>query len=276
MRRHEAWLAARANVPMGVSWLLLADVDGVVTAGEGQPVELDVLARLMAANAAAVEDPTVPVVALCTGRQAPYVEMLAQAIGTFLPCIFEQGAGLFDPVAFEFAFHPAVGDAYAARLASLRSALDEPLLRAGRAFVQPGKEATMSLYPLAGATIAEIGEAAAGVIARTGLDFTVTLNATCVELRPPGVDKGLGARWLAERVGVPQSAMAGAGDSDPDLAFLELIGRPTAPANGSPAVRAAAHFVSTAPFGRGLLEILDWVTEQNRRVLGDASRARSA
>jgi hypothetical protein len=246
---------------------LLADVDGVVTAGEGQPVELDVLARLTAANAAAVEDPTVPAVTLCTGRQAPYVEMLAQAIGTFLPCVFEQGAGLFDPVAFAFAFHPAVGGDYAARLAALRAALDAPLLRTGRAFVQPGKEATMSLYPLGGATIAEIGQAAAKVIELAGLDFMVTLNATCVELRPPGVDKGLGARWLAERVGVPLSAIAGAGDSDPDLAFLELIGRPTAPANGSKGVRAAAHFVSTAPFGRGLIEILDWVVDQNRRVL---------
>ena len=75
-----AWVALGAGLPPGSLRLVLADVDGVITRGEGQPAELDVLERLAAINAAARRDPRVPAITLCTGRQAPYVELLAQLL----------------------------------------------------------------------------------------------------------------------------------------------------------------------------------------------------
>src|SRR5205823_11709152 len=135
------WLPLGGDVASNCIRLVLSDVDGVIAGGEGQPAELGVIARLADLNQRAQHDPLVPALTLCTGRQAPYVELMAQMTETFLPCIFEHGAGLFFPRAFRYSFEPRLGCDYSARLARLRAALEADLLAPGRAFVQPGKEA---------------------------------------------------------------------------------------------------------------------------------------
>src|SRR5579859_4506735 len=171
-----AWLARGSELPPHTLRLVLADVDGVITRGEGQPIEIDVLEKLAAINAAAMGDPYVPAITLCTGRQAPYVELMAQLVGAFLPCIFEHGAGLFFPTAFRYEFDARLGADYSARLARLRSALEEPLIQPGRAFVQPGKEATMTLYPLGGTEVRELAALAESAVARVTPEFSVEAN----------------------------------------------------------------------------------------------------
>ncbi len=259
-----AWRALGEGLPPGVRRLVLADVDGVITGGEGQPADLEVLDRLAAHNRAALSDPLLPAITLCTGRQAPYVEVMAQMIEVFLPCIFEHGCGLFFPRAFRYAFQPSLGDDYAVNLAILRSALEEPLLRPGRAFVQPGKEASMTLYPLNGTPLDELERAARAAVAPMGGRYSVAANVQGIELRPAGIDKAVGARWLAEQVGIPLESMAGVGDSDTDLSFLRLVAWSAAPANATPAVRAAVAYVASQPVGRGLLEILERIVAHNR------------
>ncbi|HEY3522554.1 MAG TPA: hypothetical protein VGK63_02530, partial [Candidatus Limnocylindrales bacterium] len=76
--------------------LVLADVDGCLTAGEGRPIDLGVLASIAATNASSRDDDAVPAVALCTGRPAPYVEVLVQEIAAYRPSLFENGAGLVE------------------------------------------------------------------------------------------------------------------------------------------------------------------------------------
>jgi hydroxymethylpyrimidine pyrophosphatase-like HAD family hydrolase len=262
-----AWVALGAGLPPGSLRLVLADVDGVITRGEGLPAEIDVLERLAATNAAAFRDPRVPAVTLCTGRQAPYVELMAQLIGAFLPCIFEHGAGMFFPTAFRYEFDARLGPDYSARLARLRAALDEPLIQTGRAFVQPGKEATMTLYPLGETPLDELFAVAEATVARVSKTFSVARNVKGVEIRPHGIDKGSGARRIAELLEIPLEAMAGVGDSDPDLSFLQDIGIgfSAAPANATPAVRQAVNYVARAPFGAGLLEIVTLVERRNSK-----------
>jgi hypothetical protein len=255
------WLRLGQDLPEQCIRLVLSDVDGVITRGEGEPAQLDVIARLAAQNLRARTDPRVPAVTLCTGRQAPYVELMAQMTDTFLPCIFEHGAGLFFPRAFRYAFDPLLGPDYSARLAQLRAALDAPVLHSGKAFVQPGKEATMTLYPLGGTTVDEVHSLAQRFVPD---GFGVERNVQGVEVRPHGIDKGLGLRRLADLLDLPLTQIAGVGDSDPDLSFLGLVGRSAAPANASPAVRAAVQYVSDAPFGSGLLEILRSLEKFNR------------
>jgi hydroxymethylpyrimidine pyrophosphatase-like HAD family hydrolase len=257
----EEWLQAGRAVPAECIRLVLCDVDGVITRGEGQPAELDVLAELTAINTRAREDPLTPAITLCTGRQAPYVELMAQTLDVFLPCIFEHGAGLFFPRAFRYAFDPLLGADYAARLARLRAAIDADLLQSGRAFVQPGKEATMTLYPLGDTPVEDVYELACRVVPP---EFGVARNVLGVEIRPRGVDKGLGLRRIAELLDLPPTQVAGIGDSDPDLSFLSLVGWSAAPANATPAVRAAVTYVSDGSFGRGLLEILTRLERRNR------------
>jgi 3-deoxy-D-manno-octulosonate 8-phosphate phosphatase KdsC-like HAD superfamily phosphatase len=258
----EAWLRLGADVPPGVVRVVLADVDGVVTPGEGHPARLPVLERLTALNAAALADPLVPAVTLCTGRQAPYVEVMAQMTGAFLPCSFEHGAGLFFPRAFEYVFHPRLALDHFLQVAAVRGALD---LR-GRAFVQPGKEAMITLFPLDGTPLEAIAEAAARAVAAVGLDFGVEMNVTGVEVRPRGIDKGEGCRWLASLLDVRLDQIGGVGDSDPDLAYLALpgLGFSACPSNATPNVRAAVSYVSQSENGEGLLDILARVQARNR------------
>jgi len=259
-----AWRALGDGLPNGdgVLRVVLTDVDGVITRGEGQAAELTVLEALGHWNSAALTDPAVPALALCTGRQAPYVELMAQMTGTFLPCIFEHGAGLYLPSVFRYLFDPQLGADYSARLAAVRAALDGPLLRSGRAFVQPGKEATMSLYPLGDQSVAAVCEAARGLVPH---DWDVERNLHGVEVRPHGISKGLGAQRLSQLLGIPLDHMAGVGDSDPDLSYLRQVGFSAAPNNASPAVQQGVDYVAEAAYGAGLLDILRRIEQRNRQ-----------
>jgi hydroxymethylpyrimidine pyrophosphatase-like HAD family hydrolase len=248
--------------------VVLVDVDGVITPGEGQAADLAVLQQLTQLNERAITDACVPAVTLCTGRPAPYVEVMAQMTGAFLPCIFEHGCGLFFPTTFRYIFHPLLGEAYSARLAQLRAALTDSLLRPGRAFVQPGKEASMTLYPLGVTSLDELLDAAHDAI-RDMPGFSVARNIAGVELRPTGLDKGKGLRWMAQLLELPLSAFSGVGDSDPDISFLELVGFSAAPANATPAVRAGVSYVSPARYGDGLLDILTRIEGRNRSTRGN-------
>jgi hydroxymethylpyrimidine pyrophosphatase-like HAD family hydrolase len=259
-----AWQALGVGLPPGVVRLVLADVDGVVTPGEGQPARLSVLERLSAVNAAALVDPLAPAVTLCTGRQAPYVEVMAQMTGAFLPCSFEHGAGLFFPRAFQYVFHPRLPDDHFAQVAALRGALNLK----GRAFVQPGKEAMLTLFPLGDTPLESLAEQAETAVSRLGLCFTVELNATGVEVRPRGIDKGEGCRWMTSLLNAGVEQVCGVGDTDPDLAYLTLpgLGFSGAPSNATAKVKAAVRYVSRAQDGEGLLEIISEVGRRNRAL----------
>jgi hypothetical protein len=180
-----------------------------------------------------------------------------------LPCIFEHGAGLYLPTVFRYDFEPRLGPDFFAHLAHVRALLYEPLLRPGLAFVQPGKEATMSLYPLGNLSVDELAERATELVPA---DWSVARNVHGVEVRPRGIDKGLGAERLSEVTGVGFEALAGIGDSDPDLSYLRRVAFGAAPSNATPAVRVGVAYVASAAFGDGLLEILELIERRNSTV----------
>ena len=182
---------------------------------------------------------------------------------TFQPCIFEHGAGLFFPREFRYQFDPDLGADYAARLAHLRSVLEPSILGPGRAFVQPGKEATMTLYPLQGTSLDELFTLVSSTLAGASTGFELAQNVLGLELRPPGIDKALGLQRLSEILHIPPAHFAGIGDSDPDLSFLTRVGFSAAPANATPAVQKAVDYVAQAPFGHGLLEVLNQIQRLN-------------
>jgi hydroxymethylpyrimidine pyrophosphatase-like HAD family hydrolase len=121
----------------------------------------------------------------------------------------------------------------------------------------------MTLYPLDSTSVSDLFQIAQEVIS----DFDVERNVNGVEVRPPGINKGAGARRVAAILGVPLESMAGVGDSDPDLSYLTRVGFSAAPANATPAVRTAVNYVSEHPFGAGLLEIVTLVERRNRSTL---------
>lgn len=232
----------------------MLDIDGVLTAGEAQPLDLDLLGSLATMNQAARRDGSRPAVTLCSGRPAPYVEVMLQAIDGHLPGVFENGAGLYIPSPYTFLPHPSHSGSD--RIPAVRQALEAQLVRTGRAFLQPGKTYTLTLFPQNPEDIARLrgwSQAALGPLAE---QVDLVYSTACLNVLPRGIDKGAGVAWLAERTGIPLQAMLGVGDSDVDLSFLRRVGQRAAPANANPAIRQIAHYVSPHPTGEGLRDIL--------------------
>ena len=121
----------------------------------------------------------------------------------------------------------------------------------------------MTLYPLGSTSVNDLFEMAKELIN----DFDVARNVNGVEVRPPGIDKGIGAQRVAAILGMSLEAMAGVGDSDPDLSYLTRVGFSAAPHNATDAVRQAVTYVSQKPFGAGLLEIVTLVERHNRKQI---------
>ena len=121
----------------------------------------------------------------------------------------------------------------------------------------------MTLYPLGSTSRDDLFEMATRLIA----DFDVAKNVNGVEVRPRGIDKGVGAQRVAAILGIPLESMAGVGDSDPDLSYLARVGFSAAPANATAAVKTGVEHVAAQPFGAGLLEIVTLVERRNRTTL---------
>ena len=117
--------------------LIVADVDGVLSSGEAASFDFAVLQRLAAVNDRARHEPQQPAVTLCTGRPAPYVEVLMQAIHGFYPAIYEHGAGLYMPEPYGFKAHPALTPVMQAQLMELHAMLHDALVATNLAYFQP-------------------------------------------------------------------------------------------------------------------------------------------
>ncbi len=244
--------------------LLLVDVDGCLTPGEGRPIDLAVLRQMARANRLAQKGQG-PAVTLCTGRQEPYVEVLLQTIGGYLPAIYENGCGLYFPQAYRFREHPAITPARRQALVETKSLLQERAVATGKGYFQPGKESSLSIYPLPGTTVSDPRLLVEGALSLRPTGYRATVSNSCVDVIPQGIDKGEGVRWLSLETGIPLDQMAGVGDSPSDLAFLPLVGFSAAPANAADAVKVQVHYVSPYPYGRGVIDIFQEISRLTAR-----------
>ena len=263
----ESW---RAQQRPGLTRLALLDVDGCLTVGEAAPFDFGVLARLQELNRRATVDPTVPGLALCTGRQEPYVELLTQAIDGYLPAIWENGAGLYLPVGYQFLIHPSLDAAHQDALEQAQRIVTGSVVRPGLARLQPGKMLSISLFPTERCTLGELAEILERAIEPIDAYYWVQAGLSCVEVLPRGVDKGAGTRWLLETLGLPPDQALGVGDAPGDALIFEVTGLGAAPANAAEYTRAQASYVSKLACGAGVLDILDWCIARNRRRLVEA------
>ncbi len=236
--------------------LVVVDVDGVISPGEAAPLDFAVLQRLAEFNDRARHGPTYPSVTLCTGRPAPYVEVLMQAIHGRYPAVYENGAGLYIPEPYGFKWHPAITPATQARLAQLQTVLHKALVAADLADFQPGKTASLSLFPREGVSLGTIAEEAGRLARDFGGEFIVEETATCLNVIVRGIDKAEGVRWLARETGIPLRDMAGIGDSQSDVKFMQLVGWSGAPVNAHESVKQVADYTSPYEDGPGLVDLL--------------------
>jgi len=237
--------------------LLVLDVDGVLSSGEAAPFDGTVLQRLAAINDRARREPTSPAITLCTGRPAPYVEVLTQIIHGFSPAIYEHGAGLYISEPYGFKWHPSLTPAVHRQLMQLHTILHDALGTTGRAFFQPGKSASFSLLAPPGVSLDEVCREATRLADQFGDTFLVEAGATCVNVLVRGLDKAEGVRWLARETGISLQEMAGVGDAQGDIPFMQLLAWAAAPANAHAAVKQMAHYTSAYEDGQGLMDILE-------------------
>jgi hydroxymethylpyrimidine pyrophosphatase-like HAD family hydrolase len=236
--------------------LVVVDVDGVVSRGEAAPLDFAVLQRLAEFNDRARCDQSYPAITLCTGRPAPYVEVLMQAVHGYYPAIYENGGGLYIPEPYGFKWHPAITPATQARLARLQTVLHEALVEVDLAYLQPGKAASLSLFPCPGVSLDELSRQAGQVTSDLGGQFVIERAMTCINVLVRGVDKAEGVRWLSRETGIPLGAMAGVGDSESDVKFMQLLRWSGAPSNAHASVKQLAHYTSPYDNGSGLVDIL--------------------
>jgi len=242
--------------------LVVVDVDGCLTPGEGQPWNFEAFRFIAALNRRAREDPTLLAVTLCTGRQEPYVEVLMQAIDAHMPGIYENGGGLYFPRTYRFAENPFITPETKKALAEVKEALRRKIVERGLGYFQPGKEVSLTLYPH-GVSVRKLHRTVAEIIRAGDLPLEAEEGATCVNVLPRGVDKGTGVRWLSEETGIPLDEMGGIGDAASDLKFLRLMGFAAAPANASPEVKTKADYVSPYEDGEGVVDILRRLLERD-------------
>lgn len=235
--------------------LIVLDIDGVVSDGEASPLDLGFLSQLASFNAARPNRESLPAVTLCTGRPAPYVEVMLQAIGGRLPGVFENGAGLYLPEGYQFLAHPSLAE-NDVEMSEVRQRLEAELVMTGKAFIQPGKIHTLTLFaqpPIRTDQLQELTTRALGTLAER---VQLVYSTSCLNILPRGVDKGKGIEFLADQTGIDPENMLGVGDSDVDLPFLSLVGHSAAPANAVAKVKSVVEFVSRYPTSQGVLDIL--------------------
>jgi HAD superfamily hydrolase (TIGR01484 family) len=247
--------------------LAVVDVDGCLTPGEGKDWNWAALQAIQDINRRAQRGEALPAVTLCTGRQEPYVEVLMQAIGAYLPGIYENGCGLYVPRTYRFFQHPAITAEHHDALSAARLSLQKHVVGRGLGYFQPGKEASLSIYPLPGTSVSQLEEAVTRTVAEYEALLTLRASVSCVDVTPAGIDKGAGVRWLARQTEIALARMGGIGDSTSDLAFLCLVGHAAAPANAAPQVQAQVEVVSDHTNGEGVVDILKgWLTEVQDRA----------
>jgi hydroxymethylpyrimidine pyrophosphatase-like HAD family hydrolase len=235
--------------------LLVFDIDGVISDGEAQPLDLQLMAQLAEMNQAARQNPARPAVTLCTGRPGSYVEIMLQAIDGHLPGVFENGAGLYIPENYRFIPHPAVGNGLDFKAAERR--LEAALVKTDRAFFQPGKQYSHSIYAYNPADTPALMDWAMQALGPLQETVKLAYAASCLNVLPWGVDKGRGLEFLASQTGYALEEMLGVGDSDIDLPFLALTGYSAAPANANQAVKQMVQYISPYPTVDGVRDILD-------------------
>jgi hypothetical protein len=236
--------------------LVVVDVDGVLSHGEAAPLDFAVLQRLAEFNDRARQDPAHPAVTLCTGRPVPYVEVLMQAIHGNYPAVYENGAGLYSPMPYGFKWHPAITRDLQVRLIRFQTVLHDALVDSEQAYFQPGKSASLSLFPCPGVALQQVFAEASRLARGFGDGFSIEAAATCVNVILRGIDKAEGVQWLSRETGIPLGDMAGVGDSPSDVRFMQLLGWSAAPTNAHESVKQIAHYTSPYEDGLGLVDIL--------------------
>ncbi len=235
-----------------IRWVL-SDVDGCVTPGSREPWDVAALGELAAAVAAAGGRWGF---SLCTGRPAAYVEALASLLGLCSACFCENGAVLYEPATQRQRVTASVDPAFMAVRANLYETVSQMAEEAGL-FVEPGKQVIITVAGGEPEAHFAFGEQLRQWLRGVAVPTQLYVGPHAIDVCPVGITKRRAVEWLLADGEVPADGLLVVGDSHNDLPMLEVAVHKACPANGLPAVKALADYISPAPYTRGILDILD-------------------
>jgi HAD superfamily hydrolase (TIGR01484 family) len=242
--------------------LIISDIEGCISAGKGLPLDLGTLQIIQRHNQEANNGTGVPLT-LCTGRSQPFVEAFCQMLDVYMPCVYENGSFIFDPMRDISIRNPAITELHIEAQKDLVRLLESKLAREYPHRREPGKEVCISLNPEAPQDRYTDAVVRLCDKIREAVDlslFTVTHSASAVDITPYSIDKGSGVRLLSEITGIAIEEMVGIGDTIGDLPLLKITGMSAAPANCSSDIRDVVDYVSIKAASEGVVDIISWVS----------------
>lgn len=250
--------------------LVVIDNDGCLILDEFSNYDLEFVAKMREYAVQAKTSPGIPVpqFTFITGRSQPFVECMQKLFAVDLPAIFENGAGLDLGGQSVSELDPGIDEETLERLGKARVSLRHTVMRDIPSFFQPGKDGSISIIPRDAADRQRLWEACEEWERTHDFEFEVIRGVRCVDIVPPGVDKGVGFDRLLARLSLSPSEVAGIGDSRGDLRFMKRCVWSGAPANAVQEVRDVATYVSPFDATAGVLDIMERLIARNRRLIG--------
>lgn len=235
---------------------IVCDIDGCLAPETSEPLALERLAQLAAHNRRAAAQRDRPMLTLCSGRPAPFVEAMARLLGVRdLPAVAENGVWLWFPAdgRYELDGRITVDQCRQVGEASLWAAQQlEPL-----GFMQqPGKRCSMSLYHADEQQLVRAAAELPAVFERQGWPLRVSRTWHWINCDLAQVSKATGIERLRQHADVPRHRLAGIGDTLGDLGIRHQVGWFACPANAVAELKQHADYVSPAAELDGVLDIL--------------------
>lgn len=235
---------------------VICDIDGCLAPESSAPMDSSLLSRLAAHNRLACERGERPVVTLCSGRPEPFVEALCRMIGNDrLPCVAENGVWLYHPATNGYDRDPAITADDLAAVAEVRAWVRAELGPLG-VVMQPGKEASVSLYHDDTAKLRALEPRVRGEFGRRGWPLRVSMTWLYINCDLAHVSKGTGLDRLTALTGLKRERLAGIGDTPSDLAIADRVTFFACPANAHAEIRPRADYISPREEAAGVIDIL--------------------
>jgi len=237
---------------------VFCDVDGCLMPELQTPSDLPALAEIAEYNRLAIEREDRPAIVPCTGRPLAYCEAVCRLIGAgTYPAIAEHGAWIYDFASNRWELSPDISADDLAAGDELRAWARRELGPRG-CFLQIGKTAGVTIFHDDVPWLErEVVPMVRDLVAERGWPMRVSTTWSCINVDLVHVDKGRAIERVMERCGLVRERLAGAGDTEGDLAIREKVGWFACPSNAREGIKEHADYVANDPEARGVIEILE-------------------
>ncbi len=235
---------------------IYVDFDGCLSlATPGAALDIELVHLIREINQKARAGGHTPFVAINSGRPESFLEAHAQVFDIKDFTVFENGAGIFrfPTDTIELYLDPRIPDSIHDDFLAMRKLVK----KAFEIERQPNKEYNLTyLFPEHDPRIVEVARFIEKHCQERHLPYYVDMGINFINVIVAGTDKGTGMQMIAGRTGIALSSVAGIGDSNTDLAFLDLCGITACPSNGSKELKEKVDYVSPFSYARGTIDIL--------------------